>query len=118
MVDLQNIYAAITHYLRRTVIIYAEYTQHLRSIYAERLFFTHYLRSIYAVFTRCVNSTTPTTPVSKFCVNNYLRMILRIHAQISLLLSQQVETGRLLKSAGAEADIPRNKQVVTSRWWA
>ena len=48
MVDLQTIYAAITHYLRRTVIIYAEYTQHLRRtiiVYAE---YTHHLRSIYA----------------------------------------------------------------------
>jgi hypothetical protein len=86
MVDLQNIYVAITPYLRRTVIIYAEYTQYLRSIYAERLLFTQYLRSIYAVFTRCVNSTTPTTPVRKFCVNNHLRMILRIYAQSSLLM--------------------------------
>ncbi len=42
MVDLQNIYAAITQYLRRAIIVYAVFTQYLRSIYALRKFHNSY----------------------------------------------------------------------------
>ncbi len=74
MVDLQN-------FTQQVRIIYAEqlmFTQNIRSIYAERLMFTQYLRSIYAVFTQALIFTTPTTPVRKFCVNNYLCMKLAL----------------------------------------